>query len=214
MSSPDERRPWQISGNRQIGVRPSGGCVEMSGSPRELRDAMVRQELLGNRADVLAEQLACTPLSSRASLLDSTLRSWLDGSSVDAGTMPLAGLCFQRLGRVPVLAEQFGLSQRQVQRLFLRDVGLTPTEVVRLHRFRRAMDRLIRGRPGSLSALAFELGYADHAHFTRSSRNSLVCRRQHSCGRGRLITPWRRICSSAWSAWATCCQPNEPRRLR
>lgn len=154
-----------------VGIRFRPGVASrMIGVPLvELRDAMVpARDLLGIRADELTERLASSNVFAwRRSLLDTTMRSWLDRSAVDAGAMPLAGLCFERVERVPELADRFGISQRQVQRLFLRDVGLTPTEVVRLHRFRRAMDRLRTARPRSLSALAFELGYSDHAHFTR-----------------------------------------------
>jgi len=51
--------------------------------------------------------------------------------------------------------------------MFLRDVGLTPTELARLRRFRRAMHRLRESRPGRLSTIAADLGYSDHAHFSR-----------------------------------------------
>jgi AraC-like DNA-binding protein len=152
-----------------VGVRfRPGPAARMLGIPLvELRDAhMPARELLGRKVNELADRLASTRgFAPRSRVLDGVLSAWLGDRGDDT-----AGALLQRVHwgeRVSAVAEHLGLSERQVQRIFLRDVGLTPTEVVRLRRFRRAMERLGQLRGAGLSAIALELGYSDHAHFTR-----------------------------------------------
>ncbi|WP_437326313.1 helix-turn-helix domain-containing protein [Sorangium sp. So ce381] len=72
--------------------------------------------------------------------------------------------------RVGALAERLGLSVRQLERQFKRAAGLSPKVLARLIRFSRATERLELDPGVSLTALAFELGYADQAHFIREFR--------------------------------------------
>ncbi|MBL9038541.1 MAG: helix-turn-helix transcriptional regulator [Archangium sp.] len=67
---------------------------------------------------------------------------------------------------VAALRRQTGLSERALQRLFRDHVGASPKWVIRRNRLQEAAVRLERGAV-SLTDLAFELGYADHAHLTR-----------------------------------------------
>jgi AraC-like DNA-binding protein len=78
---------------------------------------------------------------------------------------------FLRSGRGTVadVARAAGLSERQLERAFRVWFGMTPKRVAQLARFDRAASALVRG-PGNLARLAQELGYADHAHFTREFR--------------------------------------------
>lgn len=72
--------------------------------------------------------------------------------------------------RVSLLADEFELSPRQLERHFVREVGLPAKTLGRLIRFDEAQRRL-RDRPGeSLAGLAFELGFADQAHLSREFR--------------------------------------------
>lgn len=71
------------------------------------------------------------------------------------------------LTRVGDLAERVGLGERALQRLVRRRLGLTPKWLLRRRRLQDAADRLHRGQPVDLAALAVALGYADQAHFTR-----------------------------------------------
>ena len=73
--------------------------------------------------------------------------------------------------RVSQLCDRFGLSERSLQRLTARRLGLTPKWLIQRRRLREAADRL-RRRAASvdLAMAATELGYADQAHFTRDFR--------------------------------------------
>jgi AraC-like DNA-binding protein len=68
--------------------------------------------------------------------------------------------------RVAQVCERFGLSERALQRLVQRRIGLTPKWLIQRRRLQEAAERL-RTNPENLGEVAAVLGYADQAHFTR-----------------------------------------------
>lgn len=64
-------------------------------------------------------------------------------------------------------ARRHGLSERTLQRLFRRYVGVGPKWVLQRARLHDAVDRIDSGRAPDLASLALELGWFDQAHFTR-----------------------------------------------
>jgi AraC-like DNA-binding protein len=68
--------------------------------------------------------------------------------------------------RVAQVCERFGLSERALQRLVQRRLGLTPKWLIQRRRLQEAAERL-RGHPAGPGEVAALLGYADQAHFTR-----------------------------------------------
>jgi AraC-like DNA-binding protein len=68
--------------------------------------------------------------------------------------------------RVAQLCEAFDLTERALQRLVSRRLGLTPKWLISRRRLQEAAERL-RTDPRPMSELAALLGYADQAHFTR-----------------------------------------------
>lgn len=71
--------------------------------------------------------------------------------------------------RVADLAAEFALSERTLQRLVIRRIGMTPKWLLQRHRLHDAVERLKDGTL-SLAEIANELGYADQAHFTADFR--------------------------------------------
>lgn len=63
------------------------------------------------------------------------------------------------------VATMVSLSERQLERLFVRNLGLAPKIFARIIRLRRALGRAAAG--GSLAQAAAAAGYADQAHFSR-----------------------------------------------
>jgi AraC-like DNA-binding protein len=61
------------------------------------------------------------------------------------------------------------LSERELQRRFVRDVGFAPKTLHRVLRFQRFMDQLQRPRV-ELAGAAAAAGYADQAHLSREAR--------------------------------------------
>jgi AraC-like DNA-binding protein len=68
--------------------------------------------------------------------------------------------------RVAQVCEHFSLSERTLQRLIDRRLGLTPKWLIQRRRLQEAAERL-RAGPAGLGDVAALLGYADQAHFTR-----------------------------------------------
>ncbi|MGY1632444.1 helix-turn-helix domain-containing protein [Geodermatophilus sp. SYSU D01186] len=68
--------------------------------------------------------------------------------------------------RVAQVCTEFELSERALQRLVSRRLGLTPKWLIQRRRLQEAAERLRTGT-ASLGAAAAALGYADQPHFTR-----------------------------------------------
>jgi AraC-like DNA-binding protein len=98
-----------------------------------------------------------------------------------AGRDPRAGADDQSSARISAIACELAVSQRTLERLFSEHVGFAPRTYQRLRRVGAVAEALERSagalrRPGerrgaerksTLSALAQDLGYTDHAHMTR-----------------------------------------------
>ena len=68
--------------------------------------------------------------------------------------------------RVAQLCAEFDLSERALQRLVHRRLGLTPKWLIQRRRLQEAAERL-RLQPTTLAEVAAALGYADQPHFIR-----------------------------------------------
>lgn len=66
---------------------------------------------------------------------------------------------------VKSLAEHCHLSERQLNRRFLREVGVGPKHFAKVVQIRQALMTLQAGTTGELKALAQRVGYFDQAHF-------------------------------------------------
>jgi AraC-like DNA-binding protein len=73
------------------------------------------------------------------------------------------------LPRIAAVAQDLGLSTRQLERTFRREVGLTPKHYARLVRFRRMLTALDRAEP-RWADLAAACGYSDQPHLVREFR--------------------------------------------
>lgn len=69
--------------------------------------------------------------------------------------------------RLAELAECCHLSRRQVQRQFKDALGVSPKALARRIRFEEIRKRLMFDPDQSLTAMAYEFGYSDQAHFIR-----------------------------------------------
>ncbi len=69
--------------------------------------------------------------------------------------------------RIREVARESAISEKQLERKFLQHVGVTPKTFGNIARFCEAKRRLERNK-SPLEELAWDLGYTDHAHFTKS----------------------------------------------
>ena len=157
-------------GCHMVGIRFAPGAADaVLGVPLDvLRDLRVPlAELWGPVADELAERVA---LSDRP---DQTLAT-LVREHIDAPPDPTASAIARRLefaagpGVVSGVADDVGVSERQLQRRCRTAFGYGPKTLHRVLRFQRAL-RLARAG-GRLADVAAVVGYADQAHMARDTR--------------------------------------------
>jgi len=105
------------------------------------------------------------------------LEDWLTSRSQVVNLEPnpatLAATCLYRSGgqgKISEIAEELGISSRQLERGFLSTVGISAKQLARTIRFEEAHNRILLEPQLSLTELAFELGFADQAHFNREFR--------------------------------------------
>lgn len=148
-------------GDRLVGVRLRPGAAGAAlGLPAgELRDVSA------DAADVLGADAAGRLLDALAAGGDphALLRAAVPAAAPD----PLVGAAVAALGRprarVEAVADELGVSARQLQRRITDAVGYGPKMLARVLRFRR-LQALAAAAP--LAELALDAGYADQAHMT------------------------------------------------
>jgi len=100
-----------------------------------------------------------------ATLVQPTATAFVDG--IDA-RLAQAMASLRRGVTVARVANALSMSERQLERVFRRQLGLGPKLFSRIARFRRAVGAVKRG--GALAASAEAAGYADQAHLSRETR--------------------------------------------
>jgi AraC-like DNA-binding protein len=136
-----------------LGCGPAAALGRVLPGSLEPRTAL---RVLTEVAGALTGEGPADPLAAQAALL--------------LGAAPLLG-AGRPAGRAPVQAEavadDLGVSERQLRRRCQASVGYGPATLRRVLRFRRFVSWADAGRGGDLASVAFELGYADQAHLTR-----------------------------------------------
>ena len=161
-------------------LEPAGGFLVGGRSMAEFKDRHVDLAEVLDGADTLVDAVRGAmqrPLLRAAharamNLMTSALR--LCGPVDDEGLLINDVVAFVEgdpdVVRVAQLVERFGLTERTLQRLTRRRVGLSPKWLIQRRRLQEASVRL-RDKPASLADVAADLGYADQPHFTRDFRS-------------------------------------------
>jgi AraC-like DNA-binding protein len=71
---------------------------------------------------------------------------------------------------VESLTKKYCITERSLERLFRQQLGLSPKEFIKLHRFKKALHMLERRVHESLAEIAWDSGYYDHAHMCNDFR--------------------------------------------
>ena len=66
------------------------------------------------------------------------------------------------------IQKELCVTERTFQRMFVKNVGISPNQFRRVCQFNAAFQQLNRGQYRNLTDLAFENGYADQSHYIRS----------------------------------------------
>jgi AraC-like DNA-binding protein len=129
-------------------------------------------DVLGERADAVAQQVfACFDRDLDAiARIEAFLRGCHPAAdtAIDLATLTVARIAGDRtITRVEQLLDDVGTTRRGLQRLFREYVGATPKWVIQRYRLIEAAAQLAASDAVDGAALAFDLGYADQAHFIR-----------------------------------------------
>jgi AraC-like DNA-binding protein len=156
-----------------IGIRfHEGGAYPILGLPlAELRNAIAVLDGLDRSTLLrLAAQLHETKsLRARILLLEAWLMQQLALGKERNAIIPASLMRLRERAepiRMPELAREFAISQRQLERLYQHQVGMSPKQYTQLLRVETARLALKRGRKHT-SYLAAELGFYDQSHFIR-----------------------------------------------
>jgi AraC-like DNA-binding protein len=71
----------------------------------------------------------------------------------------------ERTTNIAAVQKEYHITERQLQRRFNSFVGVSPKKYQRMARFEKALQLLPHTAYGELTGLAYQLGYADQAHF-------------------------------------------------
>jgi AraC-like DNA-binding protein len=155
--------------------RPGGMASFFDCSIRELSESTTPLELLwGKRANRLLEQIydARTPQEKilvYQKVLAARIREWPDRHRISKAFKDMDAA--NEEVHIAWFAEQVCLSQKHLERLFERRVGITPKLYCRIVRFQKMVSKLERqGKPETWTALAAEFGYYDHSHMLKDFR--------------------------------------------
>ncbi|WJZ66594.1 helix-turn-helix domain-containing protein [Kocuria rosea] len=163
MTGPDAAGRWARPADPSGGAEPvsapglrsaaAGAVAGAEPAGRHLRAA----SLLADHVRALAAEVP--PSAARDGALANRMVDLLE-----AGTV----------ARSPAgLARQLHVSERSLQRLAARFVGMPPQLLLRRRRLQEAAERMRADPAADLGALAAELGFADQSHLTREFRSVL-----------------------------------------
>lgn len=153
-----------------VGARflPGAGGPALGVPLSELRDARVG---VGDLLPGLDDQLPPTlPLPAVLGRVAATAARLVAAGPPDQAVRAAARLLADPTARVGTLADDLGLSPRQLRRRFHASVGYGPKTLQSVLRFRRFLARLDDPGPLDLATAAVDSGYADQAHLTHECR--------------------------------------------
>jgi len=138
---------------------------EFSNQINDLRDVM------GKSVKELHEKLLNEPdMSNRITIVERFLLKRLSETEKNDKLMLLKRITTD-LHKHPErnikhVANDYNMSPRNMQRLFLRHMGITPKLYVRINRFQQGLQYLEQNKE-LLTDIAYKSGYADQSHFIR-----------------------------------------------
>ncbi len=158
---------------RVFGVkfRP-GAFYPWLGRPlRPLFDRRVPLDILGGDWTLWSQEIRAEPEFPKRIALTNGFLGARRPSAPGEGCRCACRMAEDRsLVRVEDACRALGQDIRSLQRLFSREVGVTPKDLLRRYRLMEAAERLAREPQLTGADLALTLGYADQAHFIRDYR--------------------------------------------
>jgi AraC-like DNA-binding protein len=140
----------------------------------ELSDATVGLDMLWKNAGEMEDRIAaCADNRQRVSVIQQYLLEHIAENEKPRNDFNYSlwqiGL---RKGALQIkdIASKTHISERQLNRQFHAFLGVSPKEYARMSRFLGSLHELKRAGPDKLTAIAYESGYYDQAHFIRDCK--------------------------------------------
>lgn len=156
-----------------VRFKPAGAHAFFPLDLDEFTDRYVALEQFDRGWCELAQRIGDAPtLAARVRIIEAGLLRHFDADPHRSARMATAIDWLQTAEAPPAIdavAQAIGVSARQLERMFRREVGLTPKHFARLARFRRMLGVLDRADP-QWADLAARAGYSDQPHLVREFR--------------------------------------------
>lgn len=167
----------EASGNTgmfSIRFNPNGLQPFLNYSIGEITDqAATVYELWGNEGKVLEDRILNAKTSpERVTIAEDFLLKKLAPHQASKLTEHCLQSIVRSNGTIPIeqLAKDLSIGRRQLERKFVAAVGLSPKMLSRIIRFQNVLQMIENRRFTSLTAVAYEGGFYDQAHFIRDFR--------------------------------------------
>lgn len=140
----------------------------------ELRDDCIPAEKLTRKNIFHLEGILSdtTCLETRLNLIINAMKRWLyvQDVSINKEFQFATQTIIQSKGTVPLesIHVELDISERTFQRRFLEHVGVTPQLFRRICKFYATLNQLNKNSFSSLTEVAYDHGFADQSHFTRT----------------------------------------------
>jgi AraC-like DNA-binding protein len=157
--------PFHLTG---VVFKPQGLSMLLRTDPMALNDGSAG---LGNFSRDLGEQLLDARSDrERVARLSTFLRARVDDAGAE-DVLVTESLQLIRTDshsiRVPQLLKRLKVSERQLERHFIRAIGVSPHQYIRILRFRKALQFMKANQFERLSDIAYDLDFVDQSHFIK-----------------------------------------------
>jgi AraC-like DNA-binding protein len=100
------------------------------------------------------------------------LEKCIDPTSIDPRMKMVNHLISEGIQKVDDIAYQLNLSTTALRNLSKEHMGLSPKELIKLYRIKKALNFHVDGEE-SLTSLSYELGYFDQSHFVHQFKETI-----------------------------------------
>ena len=132
---------------------------------------------LGNFLGVISDQfLEVDSFTNRLALITNSMLNQVKSHNVKVAPIDYAVRLIQKNNgnvRLDYLSSQCNLSTKQLQRTFIKTIGVTPKTLCRIMRVRATINAITKLQPTkevNLAELAFDMHYSDQSHMCRDFR--------------------------------------------
>ena len=126
------------------------------------------QELLGNELKELEEQLFEAKNNTiRVNITNQYLLKKLDANNYNYALVEHCIPSLISTGHIHTVAKRINTGYKTLERKFQAVIGLSPSELLKINRFNRAVLAMYSCRYTSLTGIAHACGYYDQSHFIR-----------------------------------------------